>query len=1458
MSTGPAPPGSVGRPRSRSGIPSARPSQYFTAGNPHITAGSAGVNLTANVPTPVTITYRNPSGAGQFGLYVSTGDYFQSIPASWLSPDARVLPRGWTLNHSEASGAVYSKATVTANEVVLTVTDGSTIAYSRNGNAYKPPAGEDDIVTVTSGTVTVTDTAGHVHQFHPTGQLDTVTAPIDALTPAAPTPKWTTWTPTGSTPTQRLTAQTDPVSGRQVTYTYQGLGTCPTATGFTTPDPGMLCKVTYPDTTTTDLLYKSLTTGERVLSRIVDPGDEIYDIGYTNVALNGYTVPMISTFRDPYVNDLIAHAPSGVTASTDYQTLINYDTKGRGVTVTGPKATVGATGRQKVTSQYKDVAGITVNETWVLVDGLDNPGSATDWDRKVTFDDTARVNYDYQALNTAATQYSLTETRWHGVMDRPEVSITDGYATTNIYNYRNELVDTYGPARSNCFNLTTTSPTYKQPNGTCTTPSVPRTSTEYDTRLNSDGTTTPWTGLGTSWWNNNTGAGKPDNRTTGLGGTATTLAYDWLAGSPAAATATDFSFRSDGEIWFPATGNWGFEIVANTDDIASVTIDGQQVALKNTGATTATGTYTVNNDTTLKSGTNHIRRVAVQFLDTSGNAKLTINWTPPAGTKTAVPISALRPAYSLATRVTTHDDGGDAPTHNTHISYDTGGLDPAIGLVTQTVEDPAGLKLTHTNTYEAGNYRRRLTRALPAGNSYNYEYYTTSGAGSTASVNVSCTAQDDTTVHQGGMTRITVSPPAASGTSIISEKVYDGWGRTVATRSGTRTGGSDTWQAWSCASYDSRGRVTTVSVPSNAAAPARTTTITYAVGGDPRVRSVGDASGTVTMVSDVLGRTVSYNGLAGMSSQSVFDAVTGRVVSVTDAVGTHGYVADRGGRLVTQTLDGAPIAQLAYWGPADPDPHALKEVTYPSGTSNAGNNTVGAVQRNSNGQPIALTWDQPGGGSITSDTVVRSRSGRVIDRSIDGIDSDPAGNNYSYDSVGRLSRAHVYGDVYNYGFAGSGGCGASPAAGKNANRTSLNVNGATAATFCYDNADRLTQVVSSTDPFDNYTGAITYDTRGNTTQLADQVMVYDAADRHLATHTPNATSPTSSVEYERDVSNRIIRRTETVNGVTTVTRYGYSGPGDAADVVMDAAGAIIETTQRLPGGVLVSRDASGEVWSYPDLDGSITATTDATGTKQGSTHSYDPDGNPLAALPDNSPGSFDYGWLGQHQRPLDHTTGLRPVVQVGARPYDPLLGRFLSVDPLVGKTMQPYVYGAANPVMFSDVSGLEPCPKSGCVAADGGGRYPCRRDSTGNGDMCPHIEKDGQVRDQAQDRVRKGSRPGGTLTNCGKACAVATSVTAALSWSVAGGVCYFSGGTLCGVATYAAGGTTSVVYEATSVDVDGGDLVCAFLVGPSDPAGSAGSLLLSGALAVATGGRTALGRALAGDLARSILGAPLC
>jgi Protein of unknown function (DUF2581). len=73
---------------------------------------------------------------------------------------------------------------------------------------------------------------------------------------------------------------------------------------------------------------------------------------------------------------------------------------------------------------------------------------------------------------------------------------------------------------------------------------------------------------------------------------------------------------------------------------------------------------------------------------------------------------------------------------------------------------------------------------------------------------------------------------------------------------------------------------------------------------------------------------------------------------------------------------------------------------------------------------------------------------------------------------------------------------------------------------------------------------------------------------------PTATAAGVSIVYVRDAADRLVARA--VSGSSNpddngTTYYAYSGDGDSADLIPDAAGALAQRELSLPGGVLLTR-----------------------------------------------------------------------------------------------------------------------------------------------------------------------------------------------------------------------------------------------------------------------------------------------
>jgi RHS repeat-associated protein len=883
------------------------------------------------------------------------------------------------------------------------------------------------------------------------------------------------------------------------------------------------------------------------------------------------------------------------------------------------------------------------------------------------------VGYDHRGRQTTSTDAAglITKTYWDSNDQQVATEGPDGLVTATYYNQRHQPTEVWGPAPKTWFDwypvfgtqLPIPNPTYRA--------QIPLKVTNYDEGI---------TGTQVEWWTGTTAfAGIPKAHTNDPG----ELRNSDFADRPTGVAADGISVRYTGDITFPAIDDFHMQICAGPGDVAYAYIDDRLVGSTSPFSPPIDPAGDTCSDRSLASAIVHSyspgerHTVRVDYSDLGQADLVHLNWDAPSVGWTAV--STLTAGYSLPTSTV------DADHHTTSTQYSdtTTGIGPQHGLVTKTIVDPAGLALTDTTEYEpatdATKYLRRLSHTLPAGtgSKTTSSYYT-----DTQAVANPCLSGSPS-INQGGLGRFdTATDPDGGGsqTAIVRESIYDTLGRTVGSRIGSET--------WTCTTYDSRGRVTKVDYPAYGGQAARTVTTNYTVDPDgagsqpanPLISSVTDPAGTVTTQTDVLGRVVAYTDVWGNATTYVYDQA-GRQTTTTGPAGTITNTYDNADRLTAVSRNTQTVATVSY----DPATGRTSSIGYPSGTGNAGNGTTGTIGYDTYGRLASLTWTGPAAALITKDEVGRSLSGDIVDQRTDGNDHH-TGTDYIYDAAGRLTEAwtpvpaggtirHI---CYEFGTTTPPGCGAATVAavtaGRNTNRTRQIIESGATTTYTYDNADRLTNSSDAT------VGTVAYDSHGNTTSIFGETHTYDAADRHIST-----TKAGTTVAYTRDATDRIVARKV---GATTIARYGTTGPGDTADFTTNTANQIQEVTLTLPGGALLTTRAAGNVWSYPNLHGDIVATTNQAGTKQGPTRTYDPYGNLIAGTtPDDSAGNLDYAWLGQHQRPLETEPTLQPTIEMGARQYSPILGRFLEVDPIEGGSANDYDYVSGDPIGSLDLGG---------------------------------------------------------------------------------------------------------------------------------------------------------------------------
>ncbi|MFJ9887215.1 PA14 domain-containing protein [Streptomyces sp. NPDC091287] len=630
-----------------------------------------------------------------------------------------------------------------------------------------------------------------------------------------------------------------------------------------------------------------------------------------------------------------------------------------------------------------------------------------------------------------------------------------------------------------------------------------------------------------------------------------------------------------------------------------------------------------------------------------------------------------------------------APTGSTTVRADSDGV-PAqatqtalneLGLPVATIVDPQGLALR--SGLEFDEAFRPAATSRPTGAKRTFAYY-----GPDETADNPCTDESDPAPQRGLPKSIDAAAPA-SGPARQDRFVFNAKGQIVAQNAGQ--------EGWTCLFYDGRGRPVSMVLSGNANGPEREVRYDHAAQGDPLTLHGTEQGDEFTKKVDLLGRTVSLADGRGTLTRTVYDQ-GGRPAEqrVTLPGGdrttqTARTVHDAAGRPLVLTLDGAVLARVTLDAAGQTD------------TVRYGNRTRLAVERDPAGRITAKRWTLADGRTRASE-VVRSRSGKVVDETTDGVDARPDGPNYRYDAAGRLIQAWVPGHAYTYDFtsAADSSCpaGTRRDAGANGNRMRLldrTTAGTKTTTYCYDNADRLLATTGDR-PLTGFQYTANGNLKGYQDRGAATTQRYDYAERYLGGRVGGPAG--TDVSYTHGIADSFIKREVKGAGAEETLLFGHTSIEDQTiDLTYRTDKQLLARTVALPGGVVHTRHGdvgtTPDSWSYPTVRGDVFLVAGSRGRQAGDTYRYTPFGEPLRAdgtvdpghVPDNQPGSFDHAWRGQYQSGYEHAGVLSNAV-LKNRVLNLDSGRF-SVPVEEPGFLNSYEYVAGDPINNSSSDGFE-------------------------------------------------------------------------------------------------------------------------------------------------------------------------
>jgi RHS repeat-associated protein len=658
------------------------------------------------------------------------------------------------------------------------------------------------------------------------------------------------------------------------------------------------------------------------------------------------------------------------------------------------------------------------------------------------------------------------------------------------------------------------------------------------------------------------------------------------------------------------------------------------------------------------------------------------------------PVKAVTKNYNVPRWTIDTAYSGDAVT----TSAPDGGQGTAVVTNTlgQTVErreyaspKPAGTEFTTTSyTYTAGGKQETVTGPDNAKWSYSYDLFGRQTSAKDPDKGTAVSAYNTLDLVE----KVTDS----EGKSQLYE--YDDLGRKTGLWEGAKTD-ANKLAAWTFDSLAKGKQDTSVRYEGGASGKTYTQKVTgydslYQITGNQVILPSSDPL-VGAGVPSTLSFTTGYN-LDGTISQASNPAVGGLPAE------TVSYTYNKTGQQLTSKgasgyLQGAgysPLSDLRQLS-LGTDPASTKKAylnyDYEPGTRRL---TRSYVTDDVHGYMLQeLKFTQDDAGNVTS----------IFDGSTLGGTGKADYQCFSYDGYRRMKEAWTpsTADCAATGRATANLAGAAPywtsydynAAGLRTRQTQHAAAGDTSTQYTYGTSNGQPHALAKTD-----SGAAAetyaYDKTGNTTRRpgtqATQTLTWDAEGKLATSSEPAADGKSatgSSYLYNTD-GELLIRRATTTDGESVL----YLG---ATEVRLNVSGG--GATKKLSGARYYT--AAGQAIAVR------TATAGTTGTKlvylAGDHHGTasvaidaatlavvkrycSPFGAPRGAKESNWPD--DKGFLG---KPADADTGL---THVGAREYDPQLGRFISVDPLLEpekpQSLNGYAYGSNNPASFSDPTGL--------------------------------------------------------------------------------------------------------------------------------------------------------------------------